>query len=619
MGIILKHIRIRNFRSIESLDLELGITNLLIGQNNTGKSNFLRAINVALGSMTDFNEADIYVADGERLAQTKGAIIDIYFCPIDANGVRANKFSDFWTSVFTEKWIGTSPEGSFVGIRAEIKLDKDRENYAISRKCITQWGDAFEQTVSKPQKEAFTDDMRQFISAFYMDANRDIVQDLRNKRSFFGRVTSGSNLPEERIIEIESRLSDVNEMIIESIPSLQQTKSKISAIGKTIGSESSSVEIEPLARKLSDLNRGMDIVMQDGGANFSIAQNGLGTRSWISFLTLSAFVENQSKMMKEDDDESEQYAMLTMEEPEAHLHPQAQRQLFTQMQDFSGQKIISTHSPSIIAQSILADAIYFCKESGKTIARRYKNLNGTEPDDSNMEEYILREVINTRADLLFSSAVVLCEGITEELALPVFFHEHFGCAPFANGVNIVNIGGSGKYLPYLTLLKNFNIPWAIFSDGESEAIKAVKNAVRTVFNEDYATCDNVIILDSNQEYETYLIQEGYDSVILEAICEYEENDDPLADYIAQKQGQRRKKSIAEKLGLDETRDYNGADGRTIALKELCLDKKTVYALPVARKIISLDDVEKRVPTKIKTLFDVIKVKLGINNTVQTEE
>jgi len=622
MGILVKHIRIRNFRSIESLDLELGSTNLLIGQNNTGKSNFLCAVNVALGLMTDFSEADIYVTDGERLAKTKGATIDIYIYPTDDEGNRTAKFTDFWASVFTEKWIGTSLEGSFVGIRAEIKLDKDRENYAVSRKCITQWGDEFERTVTKSQKDSFTDDMRQFISAFYMDANRDIVQDLRNKKSFFGRVTSGSNLSEDKITKIESRLSAVNEMIIQNIPALQETKSRISAIGKTIGSESSSVEIEPLTRKLSDLNRGMDIVMKDGGANFSISQNGHGTRSWISFLTLSAFVENQSNKIKDEDEEAEQYAMLTMEEPEAHLHPQAQRQLFAQMQDFTGQKIISTHSPSIIAQSILADAVYFYKENGRTIAKRYKALDGTEPVDDNMDEYILREVINTRADILFSSAVILCEGITEELALPIFFHKHFGCAPFAHGVSIVNIGGAGKYLPYLTLLKNFNIPWAIFSDGESDAITAVSSAVTTVFNVDYTVCSNVVILDDGQEYETYLINEGYGEAMIEAICEYEEDEDYLSNYMARMQGQHRKPKIAEKLGLERTdivRNYDGEAGRNIALKEMCLGGKTIYALPVAKKIVLHTDVNKRIPTKIKSLFDELKNMLGLSIVAQTEE
>ncbi|MDR3238129.1 MAG: ATP-binding protein, partial [Spirochaetia bacterium] len=49
MGIFLAEIRIRNYRSLEYVEVELGMTNILIGQNNSGKSNFLRAINIALG------------------------------------------------------------------------------------------------------------------------------------------------------------------------------------------------------------------------------------------------------------------------------------------------------------------------------------------------------------------------------------------------------------------------------------------------------------------------------------------------------------------------------------------------------------------------------------------
>jgi len=121
MGLLLKKVRIQNFRSIESMDLELGLTNLLIGQNNTGKSNFLRAINIALGATTDVSEADIFVADGESLLKTKIATIDVMLCPIDANGKRVTSFSGFWMSVFTDKWIAKELEGDFVGIRTEIK------------------------------------------------------------------------------------------------------------------------------------------------------------------------------------------------------------------------------------------------------------------------------------------------------------------------------------------------------------------------------------------------------------------------------------------------------------------------------------------------------------------
>lgn len=48
MDIILKCVRISNYRSIENIEVDLGAINILIGQNNAGKSNFLRALDIAL-------------------------------------------------------------------------------------------------------------------------------------------------------------------------------------------------------------------------------------------------------------------------------------------------------------------------------------------------------------------------------------------------------------------------------------------------------------------------------------------------------------------------------------------------------------------------------------------
>lgn len=123
MGIILSKVRIRNYRSIESLSLELGFSNLLIGQNNTGKTNFLKALNLAVSGTGDISEDDIFVAHGERLERTKIAVIDIVLQPVDERGKISNEFSEFWTSVFTDSWITTGADGNFVGIRTEIKFD----------------------------------------------------------------------------------------------------------------------------------------------------------------------------------------------------------------------------------------------------------------------------------------------------------------------------------------------------------------------------------------------------------------------------------------------------------------------------------------------------------------
>jgi len=605
MGILLNKIRIQNFRSIESMDIELGVANLLIGQNNAGKSNFLRAINVALGAVIDVSESDVFIAHGERLSKTKSAIIDVLFRPTDAEGNIISNFSDFWTGVFTVDWITTSPDGAFAGIRTEVKYDVSRDSYAIIRKCIQQWNDSIEASqVSK--KLPFNEDMRQYISSFYMDANRDIVQDLRNRKSFFGRVTSGHNMSDAKVREIEEQLSSVNAMIIESIPSLQQTKDKIAAIGQTIGSSSSNVEIEPLTRKLSDLNRGMDIVMQDGGASFPISQNGYGTRSWISFLTLSAFVDTQTERIIADDDEAEQYVMLTMEEPEAHLHPQAQRQLFNQIQSFDGQKIISTHSPSIAAQSSLADFIYFSKQNGKTTAIHYKPKDNAAVSEGK----ISREVLNTRAELLFASAVILCEGITEELALPVYFNKYFGCSPYSLGVNIIGIGGQ-NYKTYLALIKDFNIPWLIFSDGEANAIKSVKAAVRDVFDENYETLTNIVIIDNGNDFEKHLIDDNYSETIIDAICSHEDEPSYFDNFISEMHGKNGKGGVP--------RNYDGDDGRISALKDLCNKHKAEYALPVAQKIIENDDLGRQIPRLVKALFDEVATMLGVGRAAQVTQ
>ncbi len=63
----IERVRIENFRSIKTLDFEPGPYCVLIGENNSGKSNILRALNLALGetwpSERSFSEEDFYKQD----------------------------------------------------------------------------------------------------------------------------------------------------------------------------------------------------------------------------------------------------------------------------------------------------------------------------------------------------------------------------------------------------------------------------------------------------------------------------------------------------------------------------------------------------------------------------
>lgn len=613
MSIALTKIRINNFKSIQNIDLEITRTNIIIGQNNTGKSNLLKAINLALGSVREISQSDIFVSAEERLTNSKTVTIDILMRPVGNNGEIQKTFSDFWASVFTEVWITTDEtNGDFVGIRTIIQYDIRKDDYITIRKPIQEWNSSIETAVVRAKK-SFGSDMADSLTAFYMDAHRDAVEDIKNKKSFFGKATAQSDLSNELTNKIEEQLNYINSEIIQSIPALQETNRRMSSIGRTMGSANSAVEIEPLARKISDLHKGMDIVYRDGtAAKFSIAQHGMGTRSWISFLTLGAYVDWHNKKIKQEDEEADSYVLLTMEEPEAHLHPQAQRQLYTEINNFSGQKLISTHSPSILAQAYLGDVIYISKNQGITSAKRFD----IEKYSAEELKRIKREVINTRGELLFSNAVVLCEGITEEQALPIYFKEYFGIDPIYCGVNIIGIGGQ-NYKTFLNLIKDIGIPWFIFSDGENETKKTVRNAIGVENIDDLANLSNIVILDNENNYEKYLISEGYTDDIISAINTCENNVDYFDNFLNNhnhtiSRRERSPKPPCVKCGQHIYRDieriYDGKEGREKAVYDCCTGKKAKakYATFIAESIVALEDPYKRIPAKIKSLL----IKIG---------
>lgn len=629
MGILISKVRIENYRSIENLELSLSMTNVLIGANNCGKSNFLKAINIALGQNKIVSSEDIYIGKDEVLDNSKCATIDIMLRPVDAANKILSTFSDFWIGVFTEEWITTGdPIGDYVGIRTIIQYDALRNDYIVVRKQITDWGHSIS-SASISRRKAFTGDMNTYISAFYMDAQRDVVDDIKDRKSYFGRATSRVDLPQEKVLEIERQLNDVNSQIVESIPALGQTATRIAAIASTVGAANGTIEIEPLARKMTDLHKGIDVVFRDGeAARLSVSQHGMGTRSWISFLTLGAYVDWEKQRLSEDDPESESYIMLTMEEPEAHLHPQAQQKLYSQLCKFSGQKIISTHSPSIVAQAELCDLIHFEKINGKTQACSFNAEDYTKEEISRIK----REVISSHGELLFAKAIVLCEGITEEQALPIYFKEKYNIEPTFCGINIIGIGGQ-NYKTFLTLIKNFHIRWYIFSDGESSTIRTVKKAVRDVFATEIDQCDNVIVLDNQENYEKHLLNNGYENEIVEAVCLLEGDPDFVLEYVRTKDhtiSGREKTSLPKCTACnqfiyqDVVRDYSGTDGWRKAIYDCCTAKhaKAKYAIGVAEKIVSISDESRRIPPKIKSLLDAMSPIMGsegaLNDAIITE-
>ena len=336
----------------------------------------------------------------------------------------------------------------------------------------------------------------------------------------------------------------------------------------------------------------------------------MGTRSWASLLTVKAFSE-----LLGDQHATEMkpfFPILSAEEPEAHLHPNAQRSLYRQLADSKGQVIVSTHSPYLAAIAKSED-LRCLRRDGNNV--KILSLSTIPPED---QRRLQREVIHTRGEILFSNAIVLCEGETEEQALPQLFEKYFGSEAFRLGVNFSGVGGSGKkYLPFLTFARDFDVPVFIFSDGEASIVKALKETYEAVFGAtDMANCPQITILD-NTDFEGYLINNGFTVSLENAITELD-GPDAITNWMTKRQGSllRKDKSLQapcprckQAIGTEIYRDYTASGGRERAILEILDSSKPKYAPAVASKLCDLD--KSAFPPKLIEFFEKIKSRLSL--------
>lgn len=135
-------------------------------------------------------------------------------------------------------------------------------------------------------------------------------------------------------------------------------------------------------------------------------------------------------------------ALLLIEEPEAHLHPQLQARVLEMLSARAAkdsiQIILSTHSPNIAASAPVENVILVCK--GKTFPLR---KHETKLDESDYK-YLSRFLDVTKANLFFARGVLIVEGPAEELLLPALA-EACGRSFTANGISVVNVGSVGLF------------------------------------------------------------------------------------------------------------------------------------------------------------------------------
>lgn len=196
--------------------------------------------------------------------------------------------------------------------------------------------------------------------------------------------------------------------------------------------------------------------------NTTLNQNGLGYNNVLHMA--SSLGDLQEKPVDEE------ICILLVEEPEAHLHPQLLELLFNFFkkadENSNIQLFITSHSPTLVAK---ADINSLHILNSKEDSNVFVSIKETAVNDT--EKLDLKRYLDvTKSQMFFARRVIFVEGISEAILLTEF--ANLLGKPFDKySVEIVNINGVA-FEPFAKLYQKneeqsyINIPCAIVSDND---------------------------------------------------------------------------------------------------------------------------------------------------------
>ncbi len=601
----LQDVRIRNFRSIESQEISFGEMTVLFGKNDSGKSNVVKALEFAFDRSRQVDISNVHVSTSHLEPKESTVTVDVRFVGDMSADLQ-------WQLSFSAGAFNTGEDGEIsLSIRTEATYNPETRVFEKSRHIINDW-DNDESGGALPQG------LLDSIDFILLDAHRDIAEVVRDRYSRWNQEVRKADISDDEAVEIETKLAELGASIVNASPFLTAAQNDLK--GST-DHRANKIEIAPVVRNMSELYRSLDVlVTEDTGPSISMSYFGAGTRSRAEFMAFKALVDIARK------DAASQgkpyYCLAVFEEPEAHIHPQSQQQLLVELGELGDQRVVTTHSPYLLAKAPMGSLVHVKRENHVT-AIVPLDVDLTQDQKKETERFLLR----THSEMLFADLIVFAEGETEEHALPVFFEHHYGKKPFEAGVTIASVAGH-KYEPYLRIAHRLGIPWLILSDSEKDVLKSVKNQVARVINEgetvDLSQIPQVVTCREGNDFEKDLVDDGYAEVMISAINTLEAMGEseattqglPFFDNWMQKTHGNKKrtyktdricKTCGQNIYETERYDFSGVDSRNSALLDfLDMGKNKVrYAASIAEAIVSMSDEEHATPSCVKELFKQI--------------
>lgn len=454
----LRKLRVRNYRSIEGWEEVAFPTDtplVLIGENNAGKSNVLRALTLVLGEGWPGSHV-----------------------PED------------------HEFFGRSPEGLEIVIAAEVEGINCPQGCASTIKSI-RW--SYCEDESPPTRYSCESSgcnhtyMSKAIKEELTCMTVGVQRDLSWQLSYGSKWTALSKLMRKfhsRLIQDEQRVGRLKGFYDDLVSTFYEVEEFSDFAGALRAATADfggnlpyGLDIDFSAYDASNFFRSLRIHPQLSGESRSYEELGTGQEQVLAMAFTYAYARAFGGSG----------LVLAVEEPEAHLHPLAQEWVAERLRALAHegvQVVVTTHSPYFVELSRPGTTILVRKsgEDAPTVLTQlkpaelvYRLLERGAPDtvtSANVGPFYENSATSSIKAGLFARACVLVEGPTEEFALRDLL-SRLDIDLVREGIAVIPVGGISNIAKWVRYFEVHGIPtYAVFDSDSQKTGKNAEDALR---------------------------------------------------------------------------------------------------------------------------------------------
>lgn len=495
---------IQNFRGVSSSTLHLPKHAVLVGDNNTGKSTILEAIDLVMGPdrlqrRPPVDEHDFFrgeylakdkpAAEGESNAKGEPPQIKIEVIVVDLAPDQQARFAayvEWWDTQALALYDEANPEGvdqakivaalrlSFVG-----NYDEDEDDFAGAT--------YFARTLEEGDPEFFHKRDKQHCGFLYLRASRTGTRALSLEHGSLLDIIL--RLKEVRPKMWEDTLTALGDLDVAANPELGLTGvlTKINAALKKYVPKEWGVEphlrVSSLTREHLRKVITAFVATGEGAHSAPFYRQGNGTINMLVLAMLSIIAEDK------------QNVIFAMEEVETAIPPYAQKRIVYEIRKLAAQSICTSHSPYVLEEFGLEQTIILARSASGALTQAKVVL----PESVKHKRY--RQDFRTRfCEGLLARRLIIAEGATEATALQAVARRLHELAPdqytSLEGLGICTMdAGSDSQIADLAKLYT-SLGKRVFAacDKQDAAQKAaIEESVEKLFMHDEKGFENLVL------------------------------------------------------------------------------------------------------------------------------